>query len=134
MQALLFETGKPPEIVEAEDLADLLGGEIEILWPFEDMDLCLVLLFDREEMEPNRALYERTIRGPFCVARYQDDFEDISEGDAEAVEGFFSYAEEEPSADLPDPFLEDAQEEEAYGTIQIVDEETFYQNLMEEAE
>ena len=134
MRALLFETGKPPEIVEAEDLADLLGGGIEILWPFEDLDLCLVLLCDREEMEPNRVLYERILRGPFCVARYQDDFEDISEEDAQSVEGLFSYAEEWGWDEPPDPFLEDAQEEEAYGTIQIVDEETFYQNLMEEPE
>ena len=123
MKALLFEPGKAPEIVEAESFEDLLGGEIETLWPFEDLDVCLVLLNDREELEVNRVLFGRTIRGPFFVAGFTDDYEDISEQGAEIVEPFFSYAEGE---DMDDPC------EEVFGHIRIVDEETFYRELKEE--
>ena len=135
MKALGFYPGKGPEIVEVGSFEEQLGGAIETLWPFKDLDVCLVVLCDREEMESNRILYGRTIRGPFFVARCNEDFLDIREEDIAAVEGLFSFAEPDTWArNPPDPFEEDVQEEEAIGHIQIVDEETFYRKIKEEIE
>ena len=49
------------------------------------------------------------------------------------VEALADWAEEEYDLEEePDPFEEDAQEEEEYGGVRIVDEDTFYRSLMEE--
>ena len=133
MKALFFDPGRSPEIVELESFEDKLGGETEALWPFGDLDVCVVALFEREDLEPNRVLFGRTIRGPFFVAGFTDEYEDLSESDAEKVEGFFVLAEEERGKEPTDPFEEDAQEEKSFSHIQIVDEETFYRMLKEES-
>lgn len=119
--------------MELESFEDKLGGEIETLWPFGDLDVCVVALCEREDLEPNRVLFGRTIRGPFFVAGFTDEYEDLSESDAEKVEGFFVLAEEERGKEPADPFEEDAQEEKSFSHIQIVDEETFYRMLKEES-
>lgn len=134
MKALYFEPGQSPEIVEAGSFEEQLGGAVETLWPFQDLDVCLILLCDREDLEPNRVLFERILRGPFFMAGFREDYEDLPESDAEKVEGFFTLAEEECGKEPADPFEEDVQEEEACGHVQIVDEETFYRNIMEEIE
>ena len=133
MRALFFDPGRSPEIVELESFEDKLGGEIETLWPFGDLDVCVVALCEREDLEPNRILFGRTIRGPFFVSGFTDEYEDLNESDAEKVEGLFVLAEEEYREEPADPFEEDAQEEKTCGHIQIVDEETFFRMLKEES-
>ena len=119
--------------MELESFEDKLGGEIETLWPFGDLDVCVVALCEREDLEPNRILFGRTIRGPFFVSGFTDEYEDLNESDAEKVEGLFVLAEEEYREEPADPFEEDAQEEKTCGHIQIVDEETFFRMLKEES-
>ena len=119
--------------MELESFADKLGGEIETLWPFGDLDICVVALCEREDLEPNRILFGRTIRGHFFVSGFTDEYEDLNESDAEKVEGLFVLAEEECREEPADPFEEDAQEEKTCGHIQIVDEETFFRMLKEES-
>lgn len=132
MQALYYEPGRAPEMIDAGSFEEKLGGETEVLWPFKELDVCLVMLCDRERQEPNRVLFGRTICGPFFIAGYKDDFNDLSESDAAAVEGFFYFAEERYRKRSFDPLEEDASEEEYSGHIRIVDEETFYRMIKED--
>ena len=125
MKALYYAPGKAPELFDVSDPEEFLGGEIETFWPFDDLEVCFIILCDQEE--PNRELPGRIICGPFLVAG--DDFTDISDEDAAAVEASLTWAEQVWEPTETDPFEEDAQEEESFGTIQIVDEETFYQSL-----
>ena len=133
MKGMFFEPGCAPEIIDTEDFEEELGGAVEQLWPMREPGICFVALYDRDEMQPNRVVNDMTIRGPFLVVGCHDDFDDLTDEEMEMVEALADWAEEEYDLEEePDPFEEDAQEEEEYGGVRIVDEDTFYRSLMKE--
>lgn len=130
MKALYFKPYEAVETVDVDDFDEILGGPVDTFWPFENSDICLVALADREDLAPNRTFDEfGTIRGPFLVVGYHDDFDDLTDEEVAKVESDAEFAEEEYETDDYDPFEEDAQEEEDYCGVRIVDEDEFYEEI-----
>ena len=57
------------------------------------------------------------------------DFDDLTDAEIAYVERHSAFAEEEYDLSDCDPFEEDAQEEEGFCGIRIVDEDEFYDNI-----
>ena len=131
MKALYMEPYEAAEIIETDDMEETLGGAVEHLWPFEEAEeICMVVLADREDLLPNRTFEEcGTVRGPILFVGSHDDFDDLTDNEIAFIERRAVYAEEEYDSDDYDPFEEDAQEEENFCGIRIVDEDEFYDNI-----
>lgn len=131
MKALYMKPFVVAEIIEIDDLEETLGGPVEHHWPFEEEEeICMVVLADREDLSPNRTFEEcGTVRGPILFIGSHDDFDDITDDEIAFVEARASWAEEEYDLDDYDPFEDDAQEEEDYCGIRIVDEDEFYGSI-----
>lgn len=113
MKALYMKPYDAAEIIETEDMEETLGGAVEHLWPFEEEEICMVVLADREDLAPNRTFEEcGTVRGPILFVGSHDDFYDITDDEIAFVESHAEYAEEEYDLDDYDPYEDDAQEEE----------------------
>lgn len=130
MKALYMKPFEAAEIIDTDDVEETLGGIAEYMWPFEDEPICMVVLADREDMPPNRTFEEcGTVRGPILFVSSHDDFDDISDSEVAYVESRAAFAEEEYVSDDYDPYEEDAQEEEDYCGIRIVNEDEFYDSI-----
>jgi len=133
MKALLMMTGEAADVIEVEDIEETLGGEVEHLWPFEDQQICMAVLIDREDMEPNRCFEEcGMVRGPILFVGAHDDLDDLTEEEISFIEARASFAEEEYRDDDYDPYEEDAQDEEDFCGTHIVDEDEFYDSITRE--
>lgn len=133
MKALLMMTGEAADVIEVEDIEETLGGEVEHLWPFEDQQICMAVLIDREDMEPNRCFEEcGTVRGPILFVGAHDDLDDLTEEEISFIEAGASFAEEEYRDEDYDPYEEDAQDEEDFCGTHIVDEDEFYDSITRE--
>ena len=133
MKALLMMTGEAADVIEVDDIEETLGGEVEHLWPFEDQQICMVVLIDREDMEPNRCFEEcGTVRGPILCVGSHDDLDDLTEEEIGFIESHTSWAESEYRDDDYDPYEEDVQDEEECCGVRIVDEDEFYDSISRE--
>ena len=123
MKALLFQPGEAVELIDTDDFEETLGREADYVWPFKDPEICLVVCADRDDLEPNRTFEEcGLVRGPFLAVGCHDDFDDLTEEQASTVEAGAAFADPEYPEESCDPFEEDAQEEEDWGGVRIVDE------------
>lgn len=131
MKALLMKPYEAAELIDTEDIEETLGGEVEYLWPFEEQEICMAVLADREELVPNRDFAAcGTIRGPILIVGCHDDFDDLTEEEAMRIEMQAAFSEEEYDLeDAIDPYDDDAQEEEDYCGTRIVDEDEFYESI-----
>lgn len=131
MKALLMKPYEAAELVDTEDIEETLGGEVEYLWPFEEQEICMAVLADREDLVPNRDFEScGTIRGPILIVGCHDDFDDLTEEKAMRIEMRATFSEEEYDLDETiDPYDDDAQEEEDYCGTRIVDEDEFYESI-----
>ena len=130
MKALYFAPFEADEEINTEDFEDTLGGEVDYIWPFDEEDICLVVLADREDLSPNRTFEAcGTIRGPFLAVGSHDDFDDLMDDEIAFLESSAAFAEEEYDLDEADPYEEDAQEEEDYCGTHVVDEDEFYDSI-----
>ena len=131
MKALYMEPCEAARMIDTDDPEETLGGPVEYLWPFEDAEeICMVVLAVREDLPPNRIFEEcGTVRGPILFAGSHDDFDDLTDAEIAYVERHSAFAEEEYDISDCDPCEEDAQEEEDFCGIRIVDEDEFYDNI-----
>ena len=123
MKAFYLEPEMGGEVIDVVTVSEVLRGEVEYFWPFENDAICLAVLADREELAPNRILNGvGVIKGPMLFFKYDDYIGELTENEITYIESFIDWA-------VPEQI-----NYEDYNDVHVVTEDEFYESLRSERE